>query len=585
MKMGGPTIPEGQTFCLKWNNHKSNLVEILDTLIKLESYVDVTIVVDENVQFKAHRVVLAASSPYFQSILQDVPMDHCSILFPGVQEFEMRALLEYMYTGEVNVTQSQIPKIMRIASQLEVKGLFDMADLKEKFINDASSPTATPSSSNNSEPQPPKTPTSYSSNHSTSSSSPQITTTSTNITSAAQSSSASPPYNSFKPTSSTFSTSQHKSNGPMEHSPSWPLSPFNASALSSVYDAPDMNPLKRKKLSSLSSMLNRDTPILRNVLAQPQSADSSQPAMPQSALSMSIKEEINGEKVQNGMNYNGEYEKMKKFEEAHSPFTDRSFEDEQIDNFNNSDNRHNMNNSFNSANQKPEWKRYKQYTRNDILNAIECVKNGMSALQAARKFGVPSRTLYDKVKKMGISSGCQRNRTIKRPSSNNGSPASFPYGISGFPGSEQMARSLHNPANLLDPALIKKALEHRGGDAMHVMAFAAAAHAAANVMSTSPVLNGVPRTPSPNAAMKFGLPPSESYYSRESQIIKRERDADFEDGGVEDLSVSRKSPSPRNSPSPQQLTISQKSSVIVSTKLDEEMNGVSMKREIMAEDS
>jgi hypothetical protein len=52
--------------------------------------------------------------------------------------------------------------------------------------------------------------------------------------------------------------------------------------------------------------------------------------------------------------------------------------------------------------QKPEWKRYKQYTRNDIMAAIDAVRAGMSALQAARKFGVPSRTLYDKVKKLGI---------------------------------------------------------------------------------------------------------------------------------------------------------------------------------------
>merc|ERR1712012_847463 len=53
-------------------------------------------------------------------------------------------------------------------------------------------------------------------------------------------------------------------------------------------------------------------------------------------------------------------------------------------------------------NGKIEWKRYKQYTKDDILAAIEEVKNGMSALQASRKYGVPSRTLYDKVKKMGI---------------------------------------------------------------------------------------------------------------------------------------------------------------------------------------
>lgn len=67
--------------------------------------------------------------------------------------------------------------------------------------------------------------------------------------------------------------------------------------------------------------------------------------------------------------------------------------------------------------QKPEWKRYKQYTRTDILSAIEAVKNGMSALQAARKYGVPSRTLYDKVKKLGITT----SRPFKRSSNNNNS--------------------------------------------------------------------------------------------------------------------------------------------------------------------
>jgi hypothetical protein len=52
--------------------------------------------------------------------------------------------------------------------------------------------------------------------------------------------------------------------------------------LSSVYESgPDMNPLKRKKLSSITSMMiGSDTPILRNVLAQPNPADSSQSALP-----------------------------------------------------------------------------------------------------------------------------------------------------------------------------------------------------------------------------------------------------------------------------------------------------------------
>merc|ERR1711997_464921 len=76
--------------------------------------------------------------------------------------------------------------------------------------------------------------------------------------------------------------------------------------------------------------------------------------------------------------------------------------------------------------QRLEWKRYKQYTRTDIMSAIEEVKQGMSALQASRKYGVPSRTLYDKVKKMGITTG----RQVQRKSLPN-YPSQFP-GLSGM---------------------------------------------------------------------------------------------------------------------------------------------------------
>merc|ERR1712110_547470 len=74
--------------------------------------------------------------------------------------------------------------------------------------------------------------------------------------------------------------------------------------------------------------------------------------------------------------------------------------------------------------QRLEWKRYKQYTRNDIMAAIEEVKSGMSALQASRKYGVPSRTLYDKVKKMGITTG----RRVQRKSLPQ-YQAAFPRGL------------------------------------------------------------------------------------------------------------------------------------------------------------
>lgn len=211
--------------------------------------------------------------------------------------------------------------------------------------------------------------------------------------------------------------------------------------------------------------------------------------------------------------------------------------------------------------QKPEWKRYKQYTRTDIEAAIECVRNGMSALQASRQFKVPSRTLYDKVKKLGITAGRPMNRTIKRSPSNNGSPAVFPYGISGTRSpyshgleTQSHAQSMndsengsdverdrelerdrererkhhmssampHPAAALLDPTFLAQALEARGGDlaaereTLHAFAMAAA-RSAVNGMSTSPGAHGTTRTPSPSVLLKFIRPPSPSKNSNANE--------------------------------------------------------------------
>jgi BTB/POZ domain len=290
--------PDGHGFCLRWNNHKSNLVEILESLVQIESYADCTIRVDNQVQFKAHRVVLAACSPYFRLILQDAPEDHCNLILPGVQEFEMRTLLEYIYAGEVNIVESQIPRIMAIAKMLEVKGLLDMVDLTSKISQQQepdTSPTANPF-------RPLSNPPSMSLDNNTkrdlsthvqpfSHSSP-IISTSTKISSAQ--SSSSPPYSNKLPFAAKFHAHHANANrevlpvnashDPMEErSRLWPTIPLSLSRsaqsmLSSVYETgSDMNPLKRKKLSSISSMLmTRDTPILRNVLAQTNVADSSQ---------------------------------------------------------------------------------------------------------------------------------------------------------------------------------------------------------------------------------------------------------------------------------------------------------------------
>ena len=54
-----------QQYCLKWNNHRSTLFSVFDTLLEEESLVDV-ILSAEGQFLKAHRVILSACSPYFR---------------------------------------------------------------------------------------------------------------------------------------------------------------------------------------------------------------------------------------------------------------------------------------------------------------------------------------------------------------------------------------------------------------------------------------------------------------------------------------------------------------------------------------
>ncbi|KAG6439306.1 hypothetical protein O3G_MSEX000662 [Manduca sexta] len=134
----------------------------------------------------------------------------------------------------------------------------------------------------------------------------------------------------------------------------------------------------------------------------------------------------------------------------------------------------------------------------------------MSALQASRKYGVPSRTLYDKVKKLGITTSRPMSRGVKREP--NG--AAFPYGLSGTGGNDDGNAT----TPLIDPSFLQQALEGAtrdgGREALHAMALAAAAHAALT-----------PRTPPRSPPHSPRTPPPEDDHVEDLSISRR-RDVD-----------------------------------------------------------
>merc|ERR1712038_1402410 len=111
-----------QQFCLRWNDFQTSMVSPFKHLRDEKSFTDVTLACDGQT-CKAHKMVLSACSPYFKALLEENPAKHPIIILKDVPFQHLTAILEFMYAGEVNVAQDQLPAFLKTAERLKVKGL------------------------------------------------------------------------------------------------------------------------------------------------------------------------------------------------------------------------------------------------------------------------------------------------------------------------------------------------------------------------------------------------------------------------------------------------------------------------------
>ena len=60
---------------------------------------------------------------FLQALLEENPAKHPIIILKDVPFQHLTAILEFMYAGEVNVAQDQLPAFLKTAERLKVKGL------------------------------------------------------------------------------------------------------------------------------------------------------------------------------------------------------------------------------------------------------------------------------------------------------------------------------------------------------------------------------------------------------------------------------------------------------------------------------
>ena len=97
-----------EKYTFNWKTFTDHLQLMLQDLYEEEKHSDVTLVCDDQTQFKAHKIVLSACSPVFKTIIDNNPSQHPLIYLRGIQSQEMESILQFMYLGETKFCHSVI---------------------------------------------------------------------------------------------------------------------------------------------------------------------------------------------------------------------------------------------------------------------------------------------------------------------------------------------------------------------------------------------------------------------------------------------------------------------------------------------
>ena len=112
-----------EKFSLKWNDFQDNICSTFGSLREDTDFADVTLACEDGQQVEAHKVILAASSPFFQNLLKKNKHAHPLIYMRGVKSEDLVAILDFLYHGEANIYQENLDTFLAIAEELKLNGL------------------------------------------------------------------------------------------------------------------------------------------------------------------------------------------------------------------------------------------------------------------------------------------------------------------------------------------------------------------------------------------------------------------------------------------------------------------------------
>ena len=120
-----------EKLCLKWNKFQENINSAFESLREDSDFTDVTLACEDGHQIEAHKVILAASSPFFKGLFKRIKHANLLVYMRGVLSENLTAIIDFLYLGEANVYQENLDSFLAIAEELKLKGLMNCNDDNE----------------------------------------------------------------------------------------------------------------------------------------------------------------------------------------------------------------------------------------------------------------------------------------------------------------------------------------------------------------------------------------------------------------------------------------------------------------------
>ena len=120
-----------EKLCLQWNEFQNIVTSAFEDLKSDGELTDVTLACEDGKQIEAHKVVLAATSPFFLDLLKKNKHQHPLIYMKGVKSENLVAMVEFFYRGEANVSQENLDGFLALADEMRLKGLTKLDESQE----------------------------------------------------------------------------------------------------------------------------------------------------------------------------------------------------------------------------------------------------------------------------------------------------------------------------------------------------------------------------------------------------------------------------------------------------------------------